>query len=212
MKCPVCEKQIENTVQKCPNCGFEDLRTEFINENELEMWRTYVVYPCKFAYQTSIAQSKELERKFKKELSAIKKAQKETQESNGIAGGDAPTFKKPMLLKKDGWKTEKNVTYKLFYECAWGKWVKCEVSNLTLDFTGTKVTVNFLVKKTFDSNGDTSTETTRFKWRLKDDYGIVVADGSWANYHLCVGDVTKGSVSISGLDSSTQYTLEFINS
>ena len=63
MKCPVCEKQIENSVQKCPDCGFADLRTEFINENELEMWRTYVVYPCRFAYQTSVKQIKELERK-----------------------------------------------------------------------------------------------------------------------------------------------------
>lgn len=94
MKCPVCEKQIENTVQKCPNCGFEDLRTEFINENELEMWRTYVVYPCRFAYQTSVTQIKELERKFKKELSAIKKSQKEAQESESITDGEAPSFKK----------------------------------------------------------------------------------------------------------------------
>ena len=69
MKCPVCEERIDNTVKKCPKCGFADLRTEFINENELEMWRTYVVYPCRFAYQTSIAQTKELQRKFQKEFS-----------------------------------------------------------------------------------------------------------------------------------------------
>ena len=101
MKCPVCEKQIANTMLKCPSCGFEDLRTEFVNENELEMWQTYVVYPCKFAYQTSVTQIKELERKFKKQLSEIKKTQKEVQESDNIAGGEPPTFKKLTLDKNE---------------------------------------------------------------------------------------------------------------
>lgn len=211
MKCPVCEKQIENTVQKCPNCGFEDLRTEFINENELEMWRTYVVYPCRFAYQTSIVQIKDLERKFKKELSAIKKAQKEVQKSESTKGGEAPSFKKLVLDKNDEWVTKKNITYKNFYQCKVKSYSTCEISNIVLDIVGSKITANFFVKKTFDCHGSDSTYFIAFKWKLKDDYGIVVADGYWLNDKMQVGDVTKGTISISGLDPSTKYVLELVN-
>lgn len=212
MKCPVCEKRIEITVQKCPNCGFEDLRTEFINEKELEMWRTYVVYPCKFAYQTSIAQTKDLERKFKKELSEIKKAQTERQESGGLTNSEPPAFKKPALQKDAGWRTEKNITYKTLYECTrHGGLTKCEITNMIFDFLGNKVTANFFVKKSYDRDGSDSTTSVGFKWKLKDDYGIVVADGEYFNDKLQLGDITKTSISISGLSSSTKYILELVN-
>lgn len=211
MKCPVCEKQIENTARKCPNCGFEDLRTEFINENELEMWRTYVVYPCRFAYQTSITQIKDLERKFKKELSAIKKAQKEAQESESTAGSEAPSFKKLTLNKNDGWLTKGNVAYKGFYVCDNSTYTKCEINNLVLDIVGNKLTVNFFAKKTYDWKGSNATGMIAFKWKLKDDYGIVVADGGWYNDRLNIGDVTKGAFSVSGLDPSVKYALELVN-
>lgn len=210
MKCPVCEKQIENTVQKCPNCGFEDLRTEFINENELEMWRTYVVYPCRFAYQTSIAQIKDLERRFKKELSSIKKAQKELQESGSITNDNEPTFKKPVLQKKDGWNTSGRIAYKNFYECS-SYGTKSEINNIVINIVGSKAIINFFVKKTYDEDGPDSTYYTTFIWKLKDDYGIVVADGRWSNSHLQVGDVTKDTISINGLDPSIKYTLELVN-
>lgn len=211
MKCPVCEKQIENTVQKCPNCGFSDLRTEFINENELEMWRNYVVYPCKFAYQTSIAQAKELERKFKKEFAAIKKVQKEIQETENGSGDEAPTFKKPTIQKGDGWNTSGVIVYKNFTECVWCGSTRCEISNVLLDVVGNKATVNFFAKKVFDKSGPKSTSYIAFKWKLKDDYGIVVADGSWTNDKLNVGDITKGAFSISGLDTSIKYVLELVD-
>ena len=211
MKCPVCEKQIENTVQKCPNCGFADLRNEFINENELEMWRTYVVYPCRFAYQTSITQIKDLERKFKKELSAIKKAQKDAQETGNTAGGDAPTYKKLALNKNGGWVSKGNITYNNYYECKNGRWTTCEISNVVLNVVGNKMTADFFVKKTYDSSGPDSTYFIAFKWKLKDDYGIVVADGRWSNDKMQVGDVTKASISISGLAPSTKYVLELVN-
>ena len=209
MKCPVCEKQLENSIQKCPNCGFEDLRTEFINENELEMWRTYVVYPCKFAYQVSIAQRKEIEIKFQKELAAIKK---EAQDVSDSSNGEPPVFKKLSLKKDGGWKTEKNITYKSFYECERhsGR-TKCEITNMIFDFAGNKVSTNFFVKKSFDKDGINSTTSIGFKWKLKDDYGIVVADGSYFNDKLQMGDVTKGSFSISGLDPSVKYVLELVN-
>ena len=211
MKCPVCEEKIDNTVRKCPKCGFADLRTEFINENELEMWRTYVVYPCKFAYQTAIAQRKEFERKLQKELSTIKKAQNEIQESGGPTGAEMPTFKKLALDKTNGWFTTGNIAYKGFYQCEWTGYSKCEINNLVLNIIGNRVTIDFFVKKTFDWKGAQGTTMTVFKWKLKDDYGIVVADGSWSNNNMQISDVTKGSISIKGIDPSIQYVLELVN-
>lgn len=217
MKCPVCDKKLENTVQKCSKCGFEDLRTEFINENELEMWQTYVVYPCRFAYQTTVTQTKKLQQKFQKELKEIKKAQEDIQnfsENNNRSSinNEKPSFKKLVFNKNDGWVTKGNITYKNFYECTRGNdLTKCEISNIFIDIIGNNITVNFLVKKVFDYEGAKSTGTTSFSWKLKDDYGIVVADGDWRNYHLCEGDIITGTFSISGLDSSIKYVLEFVN-
>lgn len=211
MKCPICEDKIDNTVRKCPKCGFADLRTEFINENELEMWQTYVVYPCKFAYQTAVTQRKEFERKLQRELSALKKVQNDIQESGGLTGTEVPNFKKLSIDKNDGWFTTGNIAYKGFYKCNRSNVSKCEISNLVLTIVGNRVTVDFFVKKVYDWQGNEATSYTSFKWKLKDDYGIVVADGSWYNANLNVGDVTKGSISIKGIDPSIQYVLELVN-
>lgn len=211
MKCPVCEKQIENAIQKCPNCGFSDLRTEFISENELEMWQTYVVYPCKFAYQTSVTQLKKLQQEIQRELSVIKKTQKELQEAEDTVNNEEPAFKKLVLNKKDGWVTKGNITYKNFYECKSSNWTSCEISNVVIDISRDNMTANFFVKKTFDSNGADSTYFIAFKWKLKDDYGIVVADGFWTNNRMQLGDVTNASISVSGLDPTIKYVLELVN-
>lgn len=211
MKCPVCEEKLDNAVQKCPKCGFADLRTEFINQNELEMWQTYVVYPCRFAYQTAMAQSKEFERKLQEELSAIKKAQNEVHESGDATGTEMPNFKRLVLDKNGRWLTTGNLSYKGFYECEWVSYTKCEISNLVLNIIDNSVTIDFFVKKTFDRHGDQATTITGFKWKLKDDYGIVVADGSWSNNNMQISDVTKGSFSIKGFDPSIKYVLELVN-
>lgn len=54
MKCPICEAEIKNTSESeliCIRCGFDDIRTEFINDEERVFWHTYVVKPCKYAYR-----------------------------------------------------------------------------------------------------------------------------------------------------------------
>lgn len=211
MKCPVCDEKLENTAKKCSKCGFADLRTEFLNEIELNMWQTYVVYPCQFAYQTSIAQRKELEKTIQETLATIKK---NYTESSGVAetsNNGSPSFKELPINKSDAWITTGNIEHKSFYECSRGTWTKCEISNLTLKVVGNKATVNFLVKKVYDYEGPTGVSRTAFKWKLKDDYGLVVADGYWSNDNLNVGDVTNGTFTISGLDPSIKYVLELIN-
>lgn len=39
MKCPVCNKELNSSYATCPKCGFDDLRTEFINITEAEEWK-----------------------------------------------------------------------------------------------------------------------------------------------------------------------------
>lgn len=50
MKCPICEEQLENTVQECPICGFNKIRTEFINEEERQIWLNETVKPCRSVF------------------------------------------------------------------------------------------------------------------------------------------------------------------
>jgi hypothetical protein len=218
MKCPVCDSEIKK-IDKCRKCGFEDIRTEFINAEELEMWQKYVVYPCRFAYQTAVAQTQEMQKAIQKELKEIKKLQKESEESvvetnNGTIRKSEPTFKKLKTPKKDGWNTSGNIVHKNFYETYWGSGgiTRCEINNIVIDRVGNKATVHFFAKKAYDRVGANATTYIAFKWKLKDDYGIVVADGSWANDKLNLGDVTKGAFSISGLDATTEYVLELVNS
>ena len=152
VKCPVCEEKIESTIPKCPNCGFSDLRTEFINEDELKMWQTYVVYPCRFAYQICIAQRKELEEIIQKELATIKKSFAEASSPVDVSNNEAPSFKKLPINKNATWTTTGNIEHKTFYECSRGTWTKCEISNLVLKIVGNKATVNFFVKKVYDAS------------------------------------------------------------
>ena len=210
MKCPVCDSEIRKT-DKCRKCGFEDIRTEFINSEELEMWQKYVVYPCRFAYQTAVAQTKEVQIKHQKELNEIKKILLSKQDAaimehdESTDSSEMPSFKKLKQQKLDGWITSGIIIHKRFYECKSYN-TRNEIFNIVVNVVDNKVTISFFVKKTYDKNGNNSTYFTAFRWKLKDDYGIVVADGTWSNSSLQVGDVTKGSILVSGL-----YVLELVD-
>ena len=212
MKCPVCDSQIANTAQNCPECGFADLRTEFINEAELETWKRYVVYPCRFAYQTTMMQAKKLQREFQEKLGAIQMVHRDMQKTEKAAdtdrtGDDRLSFKKLKHDPKEVWITKGNITYKSFYKCDNNDYTSCEISNIVL-MSGYETVVEFSVKKTFDTFGANSTFPIAFKWNLKDDQGIVVADGRWSNDTMRVDDVAQGLISINWINRSIQYTLE----
>jgi hypothetical protein len=46
MKCPVCGESCDSQVGKCPECGFNQLHREFLNEEELNQWIKETVEPC----------------------------------------------------------------------------------------------------------------------------------------------------------------------
>lgn len=50
MKCPVCKTDNEQNMSACPICGFEQLRREFINKDEYDLWLKEVVRPYRDNY------------------------------------------------------------------------------------------------------------------------------------------------------------------
>ena len=96
LRCPVCNT--ETRLKKCPNCGFQDFRTEFLTQEDYEFWMDYTVKPCQQVY-SAITQNTEkriaaLEQKIKNlearnaQLSngsvSARKSLKEFFESNGF--------------------------------------------------------------------------------------------------------------------------------
>lgn len=52
--CPVCNTKLRDTQKSCPQCGFSDLRTEFLNSDEAVYWQTKIVEPYKKKYVKSV--------------------------------------------------------------------------------------------------------------------------------------------------------------
>jgi len=52
MKCPVCKIELNNNA-KCDNCGFEDLRTDFLSQEDANDWLENVVIPYRATFETS---------------------------------------------------------------------------------------------------------------------------------------------------------------
>lgn len=198
MKCPVCEKQIENTIQKCPNCGFEDLRTEFINENELERWQTYVVYPCRFAYQIAILQIKKLEEKLQKESSAIK----------GVRLMEPQSLQELMQKNKNEYNLNAPIIHPNYAICK-DSFTSCDVYNIKCELEGTTCKISFLVKKTFDVYGETGTSNPVVHWRLKDEDGIIVKSDRWIAEQMRLGDIKKHTLILKNIEPG-KYSIDFI--
>lgn len=51
MKCPVCNMVANNDSSKCGYCGFSEIETEFINQEDYERWMTDTVIPCRCVFQ-----------------------------------------------------------------------------------------------------------------------------------------------------------------
>lgn len=51
MFCPICKTQLKSGVTKCPTCKFDDIRYEFINQDELDFWMDTIVEPYRIEYE-----------------------------------------------------------------------------------------------------------------------------------------------------------------
>lgn len=49
MRCPVCDNETQQ--KTCPNCGFQDFKSEFLTQEDYELWMECTVKPCQQVYQ-----------------------------------------------------------------------------------------------------------------------------------------------------------------
>lgn len=52
MKCPVCKFELSNNI-KCDNCGFDDLQTDFLSQEDANEWLENIVIPYRATFETS---------------------------------------------------------------------------------------------------------------------------------------------------------------
>ena len=69
-KCPVCNNEIKSTKQ-CSNCGFNQIKTEFLTEEDYHHWMDDTVAPCQAIYKEQL----KVIDKLKKQVSELKKNQ-----------------------------------------------------------------------------------------------------------------------------------------
>ena len=144
MKCPICETGIRNTSDsdiKCVRCGFDDIRTEFINDEERIFWQTYVVKPCKYAYRLNHTLQMDVDM-VRKEIKKLSSGNATTTGTSGSAV--APPQAKVTML--DGWNYDDPSVHP---NSAVGKYYqkKYSISNIETRMTSSSTaTVTFSLK------------------------------------------------------------------
>ena len=54
MKCPICCLLVNDNTNKCPNCGFDQLKSEFLTKEDYQHWLDDTVTPCQTIYNTQL--------------------------------------------------------------------------------------------------------------------------------------------------------------
>jgi len=219
MRCPVCKNETHTNDKECTVCGFTELSVEFLNVEEAENWHRMVVMPARALWNAAQRmQEKALEeyRKLEKKTATLKKKYDSLSADYESLRRDFDTLA-PLSPKvapsttnpKPGWNTSGPVAHPNFFEAKKSSgW--CEISNISCRKSGNNVTFDFLVKKTYDRAGQNGTSYIGFIYKVKDPTGIVIGNAKWLKDGLCVGDVVKGSFSISGITASG-YSVEFFD-
>lgn len=193
MKCPICEAEIKNTSDselRCIRCGFDDIRTEFINDEERIFWQTYVVKPCKYAYRLNHTLQNEvamLHREIKKMFSGNITAQ-------GTNTSSAPGQPKTVAL--EGWNYSDPLSHPNSAKCKHGTYMtNVELTDIKTQIDSSrKAIISFVARRITDSpekkrySHNADDKTVGFCWRVKDDKGIIVLTGKWYNTNLLIGD------------------------
>lgn len=209
MKCPICENEIRNTSTdelKCTRCGFDDIRTEFINDEERIFWQTYVVKPCKYAYRLNHTLQNEvamLRREIKKMSSGSS-----INGSMNTANGVPPAQPKAQMI--DGWNYDDPIAHPNSAECTYFG-VKSKVFNIKAEMTSNKTaTISFVIQKTHDAKGKNSTELTGTRYRVKDADGVIVLNEMHRVNGLRVGDASRETIKLNGITAGG-YSIDFVD-
>lgn len=205
MKCPICESDIKNTSGselRCIRCGFDDVRTEFINDEERIFWQTYVVKPCKYAYR--------LNHTLQNEVAMLRREIKKM--SSGNATGNGFSAPAPIKLKMlDGWNYDDPIAHPNSAAGTSSSNISFSVSNIKSQMTSSSTaTVTFLVKKESDKDGNASAKYFWVRYRVKDKNGVILLNETYYVEGLQVGDVTRGTIKLTGV-SAGEHTIDFVS-
>ena len=210
MKCPVCDAEIKNDPSnaiKCIRCGFDDIRTEFINDEERNFWYTYVVKPCKYAYK--------LNHTLQSEVAMLRREIKKLSVS-GITtintdAASAPLPAQPKIIMVEGWNYNDPIAHPNSAAGSYYSSITFSVSDIKSQMTSSSTaTITFLVKKESDKKGKSSTENFSVRYRVKDKGGVIILNDSHYVKGLQVGDVTRESIKLTGVTAG-EYVIDFVS-
>lgn len=208
MKCPICEAEFRNTSSseiKCIRCGFDDIRTEFINDEERVFWQTYVVKPCKYAYRLNHTLQSEVAM-LRREIKKISSGNATAQGANASA---APAQAKMNML--DGWNYDDPIPHPNSAAGSSSYNITFSVSDIKSQMTSSSTaTITFLVKKEGDKKGKGSTDPFWVRYRVKDKSGVILLNETYYVNGLQVGDVTRGTIKLNGVTAGEQ-TIDFVS-
>lgn len=81
MKCPICDCEIKS-VKQCSNCGFNQIKTEFLTEEDYHHWMEDTVIPCQTVYRTQLKEVALLS----KQLTELKKENEQLKKNQMVSG------------------------------------------------------------------------------------------------------------------------------
>ena len=202
MKCPICSTKVKENDTICVACGFDDIRYEFLNDEELRMWQAYVVKPCKFAYR--------LNSSLKNEVETLREEIKKTASAQGRnTSGDAPAQAKTTML--EGWNYDDPIAHPNSATGSSSINITFSVSDVKSQMTsGSTATISFLVKKESDKKGKSSTDSFWVRYRVKDRSGVILLNETYYVQGLQVGDVTRGTIKLNGVTAG-EHTIDFVS-
>lgn len=210
MKCPICDSEIRDTndnKHRCIRCGFDDIRTEFINDEERIFWETYVVYPCKYAYRLNKTLQMEVS-SLRRELKKLSSGTTDSSSSDSINSSTPPP--KPKIAMTKGWNYDDPIAHP---NSSVGKYYgkKYSISNIEARMTSSSTaTITFLAKKLADDEGNYSTSMFSIRYRVKDKDGVILLNETKGICGLQVGDVSKESIQLTGVTAG-EYMIDFVS-
>lgn len=207
MKCPVCGAEIKNTSSnesKCFRCGFDDIRTEFINDEERVFWQTYVVKPCNYAYR--------LNHTLQNEVAMLRREIKKLSSGNANANGSsAPAPAQAKVKMLEGWNYDDPIAHPNSAKGNSSYNITFSVSDIKSQMvSNATATITFLVKKESDKKGSYSTDNFWFRYRVKDKTGVILLNETYFIQGLQVGDVTRGTIKLTGVTAG-EHTIDFVS-
>lgn len=210
MKCPVCSSELKAKEATCPICGFDDIRHEFINDEELRMWQNYVVKPCKYAYRLNFALRKEVSM-LRREVGKLGSS---PNNANGNYGANGSTSAPPPVLPKaqmtDGWNYDDPIAHPNSAECVYFG-IKNRVFNIKAEMTSSSTaTISFVIQKTHDTKGKSSTAMTGVRYRVKDADGVIVLNEMHYVNGLKVEDASREAIKLNGVVAG-RYSIDFVD-